>query len=90
MAFTTPYTHNGFTYPEAYCKTVVTSCDNKDLVVHVLVYANAACRNENFEPIIKVQHIINADLPEWQGNPVEGAYAKLEQSGLYPDATWNA
>lgn len=89
MAFTTPYTHNGFVYPEAYCKTIIAYCDSKDLIVRVLIYANTACRSDNFEPIITLQHILPSSLADWQGNPVEGAYAKLEQSDLYPDATWN-
>jgi hypothetical protein len=89
MAFITPYSHNGFTYPEAYCKAIVAYCDSKDLAIHVLVYADINCREGKFEPITKVQHILPSDLDAWQGNPVEGAYQKLEASQLYPAATWN-
>lgn len=89
MAFTTPHRHNGYVYPQAYCKVVIHRCNAIETNILVQVYANQQCRVENKEPICEVSHTLPSDLENWAGNPIEGAYIKLQALGLYPEATWN-
>lgn len=89
MAFRTPYTHNGFTYPEAYCKATIARLDTAQVVIKIFVYPNEACRTDNYTPIVEVFHVLDTDLDNWTANPIACCYSKLEAAGIYPDATWN-
>ena len=89
MAFKTAYTHNGFTYNEAYIKAYMLLCDAKQMTVGLDIYPNEQCRKDNFAPLLRDSRVFEAQIGNWTGNPLENAYDKLQASGEFPNAVWN-
>lgn len=89
MAFKTSYTHLGYTYAEAYVKAYIAHCNTQVTRVCLNVYPNAAIRHAGHPPVAEIFIDFETSMSMQADNPLEYAYTKLEQSGLYPDATWN-
>lgn len=97
MAFTLPLTINGELQAAAYIKATVAYADATKLVVKLTVWTSQASRTNGKEPVpsnwlpsgfIEQPNLV-PDLELVANNPVEYVYKMLENSGLYPDATWN-
>lgn len=97
MAFTLPLTLNGEQQSAAYVKAVVTGSDARITVVKLLVWTSQTSRTNGGEPV--PSNWLPTDFSEQpqfttiselqSNNPVDYAYQLLEDSGRYPDATWN-
>lgn len=97
MAFTLPLTLNGEQQSAAYVKAVVTGSDARITVVKLLVWTSQTSRTNGGEPVpsnwlptdFSEQPQFITDLDLQATNPIEYAYKLLEQSGEFPEATWN-
>lgn len=95
MAFTTPLTINGEQHITAYVKAHLRHCDAQRTVVQLEVYANQASRENGALPApdsfltINTLQQFQTDLNLQADNPLAYSYGLLENSCLYPDATWN-
>lgn len=95
MAFTTPLAINGEQYNAAYVKAHIRHCDAQRTVIQLEVYTSQAARDAGAFPVpdsfltIPTLQQFQTDLNLLSANPVAYAYTMLQQSGLYPDATWN-
>lgn len=97
MAFTLPLTLNGEIYTAAYVKAVVAYSDANITVIKLLVWTSQTSRTNGGEPV--PSNWLPTDFSEQpqfttiselqSNNPVDYAYQLLEDSGRYPDATWN-
>jgi len=97
MAFTLPLTLNGELYTAAYVKAVVAYSDANTTVIKLLVWTSQTSRTNGGEPV--PSNWLPTDFSEQpqfttiselqSNNPVDYAYQLLEDSGRYPDATWN-
>lgn len=91
MAFTTPLAAHGYTYPAAYIKANIAYCDAQRTVVKLTVWPTQADRTNGAEPVRYDSDLrqFPTDLNLQANNPVAYAYALLEASNDFPDATWN-
>ena len=91
MAFKTPLVAHGYTYPAAYIKAHIAYCDAQRTVVKLTVWPTQADRENGAEPVRYDNDLrqYQTDLNLQANNPVAYAYALLEASGEFPDATWN-
>ena len=95
MAFTSQLTINGEQYSAAYVKAHIRHCDSQRTVVQLEVYTSQASRDAGAFPVpdsfltIPTLQQFQTDLNLQASNPVEYVYKMLENSGKYPDATWN-
>ena len=97
MAFTLPLTLNGEAQTAAYIKATVAYADAAQLVIKLTVWSSQASRVNGGKPVpsdwlpsgFTEQPSLVPDLELVANNPVEYVYKLLENSGLYPDATWN-
>jgi len=90
MAFTANITTNGRNYPTAYIKASITHCDTNSIVVKLLLWETQQLRENGVQslPYDNDTHVIPVvDIPA--ANPIAYAYAALEASGEFPEATWN-
>lgn len=97
MAFTLPLTLNGELYTAAYVKAVVAYSDANITVIKLLVWTSQASRTNGGEPV--PSNWLPTDFSEQpqlttiselqSNNPVDYAYQLLEDSGMFPTATWN-
>ena len=91
MAFKTPLVAHGYTYPAAYIKAHIAYCDAQRTVVKLTVWPTQADRENGAEPVRYDNDLrqYQTDLNLQANNPVAYAYALLEASGEFIDATWN-
>ncbi len=91
MAFITPLAAHGYTYPAAYIKAHIAHCDAQRTVIKLTVWPTQADRTNGAEPVRYDNDLrqFPTDLQMQADNPVAYAYALLEASGEFPDATWN-
>jgi len=91
MAFTADITANGRSYPAAYIKASVRLCTTQNTVVQLEVWESQAVRDSGVEPLSYSNDLrtFATNLSLQADNPVAYAYALLEASGEWPDATWN-
>ena len=97
MAFTLPLTVNGEPKAAAYIKATVAYADATRLVVKLTVWTSQTSRVSGGEPVpsnwlpssFTEQPSLVPDMELVANNPVEYVYKLLENSGKYPDATWN-
>ena len=90
MAFTTPLVAHGYTYPQAYIKAHIEHCNAQRTVVKLTIWPTQADRANGAEPVR-----YDNDLRQYQtalalqaDNPVAYAYALVQASEEFPDATW--
>ena len=91
MAFTTPLVAHGYTYSQAYIKAHIAHCDAQRTVVKLTVWPTQADRTNGAEPVRYDNDLrqLPTDLQMQADNPIAYAYTLLEQSGEFPEATWN-
>ena len=95
MAFTTPLTITQESYSEthaaAYVKAEIRLCTPQTTVVQLKVWESAAKRTAGAPPLRYDNDLrsFNTNLSLQVANPIAYAYTLLEQSGEFPDATWN-
>lgn len=97
MAFTLPLTLNGELYTAAYVKAIIARCDPTSTVIKLEVWTSQTSRANGGEPVpsnwlptdFSEQPQFITDLDLQATNPIEYAYKLLEQSGEFPEATWN-
>ncbi|HQM86701.1 MAG TPA: hypothetical protein PLC01_02495 [Methylotenera sp.] len=95
MAFTTPLTitQEGYseTHAAAYVKAEIRLCTPQTTVVQLKVWESQAKRTAGAPPLRYDNDLRSFDtqLTLQADNPIDYAYKMLENSGLYPDATWN-
>lgn len=91
MAFTTPLVAHGYTYSQAYIKAHIEHCNAQRTVVKLTIWPTQADRANGAEPVRYDNDLrqFTTDLNLQADNSVEYVYKMLENSGLYPEATWN-
>lgn len=95
MAFTTPLTitTEGYskTHAAAYIKATVRLCTPSNTVVQLQVWESQAERTAGAPPLRYDNDLrtFATQLELQANNPVAYAYALLEASDEFPDATWN-
>ncbi len=95
MAFTTPLTITQESYSEthevAYIKAEIRLCTPQTTVVQLKVWESQAKRTAGAPPVRYDNDLRSFDtqLTLQADNPVDYAYKLLEQSGQFPEATWN-
>jgi len=95
MAFTTPLTitQEGYseTHAAAYVKAEIRLCTPQTTVVQLKVWESQAKRTAGAPPLRCDSDLRSFDtqLTLQADNPVEYGYILLEQSGEFPEATWN-
>jgi len=97
MAFTLPLTLNGEEQEAAYVKATVAYADAAQLIVKLIVWTSQTSRTNGGEPVpsnwlpsdFNELPSLVPDLQMQADNPIAYAYTLLEQSGEFPDATWN-
>jgi hypothetical protein len=91
MAFLTPITINGRSYPAAYIKATIARCDTTQTVLKLEAWETQALRQEGV-PALNWPNDLRSPQTELElqaDNPVDYAYKLLEASGEFPEATWN-
>ena len=97
MAFTLPLTLNGEQQSAAYIKAIIARCDPTSTVIKLEVWTSQTSRTNGGEPVPSnwlptdfSEQPQLATIPDLQSNnPVDYAYQLLEDSGMFPTATWN-
>lgn len=90
MAFLTPLTVNGRSYPAAYVKVTVATSSAQQTVLKLQAWETQELREQGVPSLLypnDLRVLATADLPA--ANPVDYGYQLLEASGEFPDATWN-
>lgn len=94
MAFKYSFTDaRGVQIVDAYCRVTVLSANRNETVIQVLGYVNREAAptptNVGYAPVLDAVHsVLTTEVPE-STTPINYAYKQLENSGLYPNATWN-
>ena len=97
MAFTLPLAINGEEQAAAYVKATITRCDTQTTVVALQTWISQASRTNGGQSVpdnwlpdgFSSLQVFATDLNLQANNPVAYAYALLEASGEFIDATWN-
>lgn len=95
MAFTTPLTitQEGYseTHAAAYIKAEIRLCTPQTTVIQLKVWESQAERSAGAPPLRYYNDLpsFTTQLSLQAANPVAYAYALLEASGEFIDATWN-
>jgi hypothetical protein len=90
MAFTTDLTIQGRVYPDAYIKIDYITSSTRGTSCVLTAWDSQAARDANYAPLTWSNNLAVVPLTDITAdNPIAYAYAQLEASGLYPDATWN-
>ncbi len=95
MAFTTPLTITQESYSEthevAYIKAEIRLCTPQTTVVQLKVWESQAKRTAGAPPVRYDSDLrqFPTDLQMQADNPIAYSYILLEQSGQFPEATWN-
>jgi hypothetical protein len=90
MAFLTPLEVAGRSYPAAYVKATIARCDTKQTVLKLQAWETQGLREQSVPSLPypdDLRVLDTVDLPA--DNPIAYAYTLLEQSGEFPEATWN-
>ena len=91
MAFLTPLTVNGRSYPSAYIKATIARCDTKQTVLKLQAWETQELREQDVPslPYPNDLRSYETNLDLQSVNPVDYGYKLLEASGEFPEATWN-
>ena len=90
MAFLTPLTANGRSYPAAYVKVTVARSSAQQTVLKLQAWETQELREQDVPSLPypnDLRVVDTIDLPS--ANPVDYGYQLLEASGEFPEATWN-
>lgn len=91
MAFTTPLTVNGRSYPAAYVRIRQVSTLRGNTLIEMEAWESQAERTADLPPL---QWSESSQRFDWLAsmraeNPVDYGYQLLQQSGEFQNATWN-
>lgn len=90
MAFTTPLTVNGRSYPAAYIKATVATSSAQQTVLRLQAWETQELREQGVPSLPYPDDLRALPTTDLQAdNPVDYGYKLLEASGEFPDATWN-
>jgi len=91
MAFLTPLTVNGRSYPAAYVKVTVATSSAQNTVLKLQAWETQELREQGVPslPYPNDLRSYETNLDLQSVNPVDYGYKLLEASGEFPDATWN-
>jgi outer membrane protease len=91
MAFTTPLTINGRSYPAAYVRVRQTSTFKQETLVEMEAWESQAERNTGLPPLNwnESSRRFSTQLELANNNPLDYAYQLLEDSNEWPDAQFN-
>lgn len=91
MAFVTSITNErGRLFSQAYVRAQLARCDKDRCIVVCEVWESDSSRQQYpMNPDSIFTRIYPTDLNISNSNPIQYAYALLENSGEFPDATWN-
>lgn len=90
MAFTADLTIQGRVYPDAYIKIDYITSSTRGTSCVLTAWDSQAARDANYAPLTWSNNLAVVPLTDiTAANPIAYAYAALEDSGRYPDATWN-
>jgi len=90
MAFLTPLTVNGRSYPAAYVKATVATSSAQQTVLKLQAWETQELREQDVPSLPypnDLRMLPTVALPS--ANPVDYGYQLLEASGEFPEATWN-
>jgi len=90
MAFLTPITANGRSYPAAYVKVTVATSSAQQTVLKLQAWETQELREQGVPSLPypnDLRGLATSDVPSV--NPVDYGYQLLEASGEFPEATWN-
>ena len=90
MAFLTPITANGRSYPAAYVKVTVATSSAQQTVLKLQAWETQELREQGVPSLLypnDLRGLATSDVPSV--NPVDYGYQLLEASGEFPEATWN-
>ncbi len=90
MAFLTPLTVNGRSYPAAYVKVTVATSSAQQTVLKLQAWETQELREQGVPSLpypSDLRMLPTVDLPAT--NPVDYGYQLLEASGEFSEATWN-
>lgn len=90
MAFLTPLTVNGRSYPAAYVKVTVATSSAQQTVLKLQAWETQELRKQGVPSLPytdDLRVLDTANLPS--DNPVDYGYQLLAASGEFPDATWD-
>ena len=90
MAFLTPLTANGRSYPAAYVKVTVATSSAQQTVLKLQAWETQGLREQGVPSLPypnDLRVLATSDVPS--DNPVDYGYQLLEASGEFPEATWN-
>ena len=90
MAFLTPLTVNGRSYPAAYVKVTVATSSAQQTVLKLQAWETQELREQDVPSLPypnDLRMLPTVALPA--ANPVDYGYQLLEASGEFPEATWN-
>ena len=90
MAFSTPLTVNGRSYPAAYVKVTVATSSAQQTVLKLQAWETQELREQDVPSLPypnDLRMLPTVALPA--ANPVDYGYQLLEASGEFPEATWN-
>jgi len=90
MAFLTPLTVNGRSYPAAYVKVTVATSSAQQTVLKLQAWETQELREQDVPSLPypnDLRVLPTVALPA--ANPVDYGYQLLEASGEFPEATWN-
>ena len=90
MAFLTPLTANGRSYPAAYVKVTVATSSAQQTVLKLQAWETQELREQGVPSLPypnDLRGLDTIDLPA--ANPVDYAYKLLEASGEFTKAAWN-
>ena len=91
MAFLTPLTVNGRSYPAAYVKATVATSSAQQTVLKLQAWETQELREQDVPslPYPNDLRSYETNLDLQSVNPVDYGYKLLEASGEFPEATWN-
>ena len=91
MAFLTPITANGRSYPAAYVKATLSTSSAQQTVLKLQAWETQELREQKVSPLNWSNDLrsyeTNLDLQSV--NPVDYGYKLLEASSEFPAAAWN-
>jgi len=90
MAFTTPLTVAGRSYPTAYIKATVRFCDSGATTLQLHAWETQELRQQGVPELSWPNDLRTFETVTLVAdNPVDYGYQLLQASGEFPSATWN-
>ena len=90
MAFTAELTIQGRVYADAYIKIDYITSSTRGTTCVLTAWDSQAARDADYAPLVWPSNLVIFPTTDLSAlNPIAYAYAQLEASGQFPEATWN-